>query len=654
MKVKAALTRALGLPLVSGELSRQSRRWRSHGARWLYLLIITVAFGFYWYAMDEQRGRGYGPGMQEMALYCFALVSWSQMILLVLGSAQTASLLLSEERNRDTLEVLLSTPLSSFAILLGKYLSVMIRSSLYVLASMPLIALLVSEGGLSGIQIFGVCVLTLCLISVATALGIFGATLNRKQNAGLGLVVAVFLLYALAVGMTELLPMMTRGASLGFVIPTLPQEIWLIINPFKAFMHIASGMGPMFSAEDWISDIGRLLLWHVGISAGLTMLLLGFTARILRPVAQMGKLTLWQAFWRSIRGAKSTEKYPPRKPWETGRPRPWLSMPLNWRALASAATPNARSRRTILLAATSIIFVFGPFFFYTGEFILRFSSYTIRELHSGRGIPPLPEKPLFEGGPYALRQIDKDIYETVYWDYERHYQTRPWRDSRDSMEFLEGWSRLWGAVLAGIAVIIMAISVAQAAAKDYEAKRISNLLGTPLSDKQIAHGLVAEGMSRLLGMFLAIPIIAIVGTVCGLFCFFATTAMLVYVFSLGTFFVGMGLRFGLRSKTTRSAQAKLGGLYASLLILWPMFVGILGGLARADEEAMFIALSPSPFFLAIWTSIGFTAISEDWPGNDHEWMVIASVLMLTAYTIIGCLVFNTVCGNVRRHCQSRP
>ncbi len=656
--MRERLTRLFGLPLIQAELARQSRRWRTHVSRWAYLLVLAIGFGFLWYILDVERGGPPG-GVADMVVVIFAVVSWIQLILLGVGAAHTSGSMIAEERNRDTLEVLLSTPFSSFGILFGKYLSTLLRTALYVLAVLPLFGLLMLEGGIAPLQIAGVAVLTLCFVTWCATISTLGSTFNHRENAGAGAVLGLMILYVIGVSLAEQLPGILQRAQVSWAgsVPTLSEDVWLMLNIFKLFAQVSTGQGSVFGGTDWQMHLLWLLGWHVLLAAGICVAGLGLTAWALRPIAQLGKVTLWRALWLFVFGPRR-RKDPPRRRWEQGRPRPWFGAVYVWRNLAPAASPQARRLRYVVVCVLTLAVIFAPFVFYAAEFAIRYPVFAVREIAADRGFPPLPDHPLMEGGRlYRERASGRTLrfrHSRAYHDAQD--EDHLYRNPRDSLRAFHGWSRFFGSILAPIVVVLVAFGTTAAAAREREKRRFPVLLSTPLSNAQLASGLIAQGVSGYgFGLLLAVPLVLVAGVAGGSFPLAPTAGLVVYMVTCGLFFTALGLRFGLLSKTVRIAQAKLGAAYIGVAVFWPMAVWMVAAISSIFSRGpgppvfAFWLSALSPFFLPGYIVSGFS----EGTGREHTAMALGALMSLILYGILGLSTFLSVAGLLRRHAQRK-
>lgn len=232
--------------------SRELRgRMRGKRAFIFITVYLSILVGLFWTAlqaggqfwtMGALESIGFGRGVFGAVMFIESLV------IVALAPAYTAGLI-SQEREKQTFDLLSVTPISSLAIVLGKLLSGLSYLALIVGASIPIASLAFLFGGVDVIDLVrGYLVLVVTGIGVGS-IGVWcSAAMNRTQPA----TVSAFVITALLV----------LGASGSWIIlesrasdqqtPTAPPpEALLYLNPFAAVSDVicqATGSG-CFVAE---------------------------------------------------------------------------------------------------------------------------------------------------------------------------------------------------------------------------------------------------------------------------------------------------------------------------------------------------------------------------------------------------------------------
>jgi ABC-2 type transport system permease protein len=170
------------------------------------------------------------------------------LIVLILAPASTAGAI-SLEREKQTLDLLATTPISSLAIVLGKLLSALSWILLLLLASIPVTALVFTFGGVGPDDMIRGYVVMLVTAFFFGSLGLFvSALVKRTQAATVINLVSVIALTA-GSGFIFLFWMSMTAAQFGAVpredglagLTRRPPEILLWFNPFVAQTDVVCG-----------------------------------------------------------------------------------------------------------------------------------------------------------------------------------------------------------------------------------------------------------------------------------------------------------------------------------------------------------------------------------------------------------------------------
>jgi ABC-2 type transport system permease protein len=226
-------------------------RGRMRGRRAFIILTLYVLLlaGFAW--MSQQIHQATVNGFQSyggQATFASAsvgrgifadLLMLQTLMIAVLAPAATAGAI-SSEREHQTLELLAVTPISSFAIVVGKLFSALAWVFVLVLASIPVTALVFVFGGVAPDDVLrGYGVLFATVIGLGS-IGIFFSALTRRTGASTGLTFVVVI--ALVLGSQYLFDFLgkTADTSSNGLRKQAPEQI-LYLNPFVAQADVACG-----------------------------------------------------------------------------------------------------------------------------------------------------------------------------------------------------------------------------------------------------------------------------------------------------------------------------------------------------------------------------------------------------------------------------
>ena len=232
--------------IVVKELRGRMRGRRAFIILTLYVLLLA---GFAW--MSQQIHQATVNGFESyggQATFASAsvgrgifadLLMLQTLMIAVLAPAATAGAI-SSEREHQTLELLAVTPISSFAIVVGKLFSALAWVFVLVLASIPVTALVFVFGGVAPDDVLrGYGVLFATVIGLGS-IGIFFSALTRRTGASTGLTFVVVI--ALVLGSQYLFDFLGKTADTASTgLRKQAPELILYLNPFVAQADVACG-----------------------------------------------------------------------------------------------------------------------------------------------------------------------------------------------------------------------------------------------------------------------------------------------------------------------------------------------------------------------------------------------------------------------------
>ena len=244
-------------------------RGRMRGKRAFVILTIHLLLvaGFAW-MIESLAERAYSGGFNssfsassEIGRQLFlGIIFLLTLITLILAPASTAGAI-SLEREKQTLDLLSTTPISSLAIVLGKLLSALSWILLLLLASIPVVALVFTFGGVGPDDVVKAYVVLLGTAFAYGSIGLFVSALVRRTQAAtiinLVTVIAltagtafIFIFWTAMTGSSGFLP--DENGRKDDVLESLtrrPPEALMWFNPFVAQVDVMCGTETGFGSS---------------------------------------------------------------------------------------------------------------------------------------------------------------------------------------------------------------------------------------------------------------------------------------------------------------------------------------------------------------------------------------------------------------------
>lgn len=177
------------------EVKLRFRSFKSFLGILFYLVVLGAVALVYIYVTSNAR-YGFGGFQANDSRILFLILTMAQMLLIAFMSPGLTAGAISGEREKQTLNILLTTRQPSTAIILSKLFSSLAYLALMIVASLPLYAIVFLYGGVSPkmvLSTFGIYLLTIFTFG---SLGVMFSTLIRKT------IVAMITTYGVALFLT--------------------------------------------------------------------------------------------------------------------------------------------------------------------------------------------------------------------------------------------------------------------------------------------------------------------------------------------------------------------------------------------------------------------------------------------------------------------
>ena len=149
-------------PLLGKELRIRMRNWRTFGMVSLYLLVLGLFTFLFFLSNFYLINSGYAS-LAEVGRNLFIFLSVIQFILVVFLVPALVGNAISGERERQTLDLLTCTQLTSLRIVSGKLAAALSTVVLLILAGLPLYGFIFLLGGVSPLEVLKLFVIVLVM-----------------------------------------------------------------------------------------------------------------------------------------------------------------------------------------------------------------------------------------------------------------------------------------------------------------------------------------------------------------------------------------------------------------------------------------------------------------------------------------------------------
>jgi ABC-type transport system involved in multi-copper enzyme maturation permease subunit len=169
-------------PIFDKELRVSSRRRRNYLLRFAYLGLLTIFLVLFWLAEvpSAQSGLIQSSRMARAGQTIIMFIVWFQFIATQILAGIMLSTSISDEIYHKTLGLLMTTPINSFQVVVGKLLSKLLQLLLLMAISLPLLAIVRVFGGVPWGYVVSGLAITLTTVLFIGSLSLFFSIFSRR------------------------------------------------------------------------------------------------------------------------------------------------------------------------------------------------------------------------------------------------------------------------------------------------------------------------------------------------------------------------------------------------------------------------------------------------------------------------------------------
>ena len=257
-------------PIVKKDLKVISRSMKIAWGVFAYETVLAIIFFFAVYIIfDAFSTYGYTSDYQDfMAL--FPVLAAVQFGIIALVMPIITATAISGEKEKQTFDLLLTTVMTPRAIVRGKVESAVIRMMVFIVGSIPLMAISFTIGGLSWFNLLITMVGFLIFAILTGSIGIFASTLTKKSISAIILTYVFYFVVGTISVIPTLIVVLASFSNYGSII-----SILMLINPVAAIIEM---FVLMLGGDDLFSGnpIGFWSGWGWVVLSGGAMLLMSW------------------------------------------------------------------------------------------------------------------------------------------------------------------------------------------------------------------------------------------------------------------------------------------------------------------------------------------------------------------------------------------
>lgn len=278
-------------PVLRKEIMVKMRSWKAAILIGIYNLVLALLTIF---ILKMTMGNIHGGNNQQVIYGVYAFIIAAQFGLITLITPALTAGSISGERERQTLDILLSTTLNHRSIIVGKLLASISQIILLIVSSIPVFSIIFLYGGIGSVELFQVFCFYIVMAITLGSIGIFFSTFIKKSTAANVITYAVVVFLYLGTILISIFyvqivisPSYNPGSSRYY-----DDVFWLYyLNPAIGLVSLVSQQfgqtsGMIFPGLTLTTAKYELPLWVINIifNISLSVLLLIISAIKLNPV----------------------------------------------------------------------------------------------------------------------------------------------------------------------------------------------------------------------------------------------------------------------------------------------------------------------------------------------------------------------------------
>ncbi len=166
-------------PILRNELKLHARTVRLPIILMIYNLVLSCVAVLFMASIQNQYQSGY-PIQYDELMEIFTILGWIQCVLVCFMVPILTASAIAGEREKQTLDIMLTTSISPFSIILGKLVAAMCTVCILVLSSVPILSISFLFGGMSWKDMIAFLFVVIAIGVFVGSIGLFFSSLVKK------------------------------------------------------------------------------------------------------------------------------------------------------------------------------------------------------------------------------------------------------------------------------------------------------------------------------------------------------------------------------------------------------------------------------------------------------------------------------------------
>lgn len=281
-------------PVLRKEAKTTVRTWRIGVLIAIYVGVLSsvavISFGTF------LKSMGYGGARYEELPTIYMAIESLQLVLILFIVPSLSASAISGERERQTLDILLSTKMSPLSIVTGKLMASLSKVVLLIISTIPVFSLVFLFGGINAMHIFQITIFYLVTALYVGSIAIFISTFFKSSRVSNVVVYAVGLFLTLGTLFITLIyfqyvnfKYMSTGQS---ALQNFSVPFYLYINPlfgYASLVYNQLGSGVSLPGIRTVGQNANTWIINCIVEITISIILIFLSAWKLNPIKRSNK-----------------------------------------------------------------------------------------------------------------------------------------------------------------------------------------------------------------------------------------------------------------------------------------------------------------------------------------------------------------------------
>lgn len=191
-------------PIIKRDVRVQSRSMKICWGVFAYELILALVF-FLAMMIIQDENQYSVMNLYSYLVWLYPVLAVTQLVILALIVPVRTASAISGEKERQTFDIMMTTSMTPFSVIMGKVMTAIVQSMFFVIASMPIMALSFVIGGMSWSYLFWFLAVALLMSFFAASIGILCSSLCKRSVSAVIMSYGFYLIFFVATALPIML-----------------------------------------------------------------------------------------------------------------------------------------------------------------------------------------------------------------------------------------------------------------------------------------------------------------------------------------------------------------------------------------------------------------------------------------------------------------